>query len=98
MRSTLARRFRAAFGRPANAARGALGISRETWPAEGMERRTATNIPPAETLRAVANSRYSLSDSAPLVTKTGIAKGKRGHCRRSATGALRITHTPSFVL
>src|SRR5207302_3375921 len=97
MRNTLARRFRVTVGRAAKAAKGALGISSETCAVEGMERRTATSIPPAETLRAVANSRNSLSASVLLRTKTGMAKGKRGHCRRSAVGVLPFTptHTPS---
>src|SRR5271168_1972515 len=100
MRKTLARRLRATAGRAARAAKGALGISRETWAAEGMERRTATSMPPAETLRAVANSRNYLSGSVWLRTKTGMAKGKRGHCRRSAVGVLpfTLTHTPSRLV
>ncbi len=65
--------------------------------AEGMERRTATSIPPAETLMAVANSRNSLSDSIWLLTKTGIAKGKRGHRLRSSDGVLPFTRTLSPI-
>ena len=53
-----------------------------------MERRTATSMPPAETLRAVANSRNSLSASDWLRTKTGTARGKRGQRRRSVDGVL----------
>jgi hypothetical protein len=52
-------------------------------------------MPPAETLSAVANSRNSLSTSARLLTKTGIAKGKRGHCRRSPAEVFASTYTSS---
>ena len=95
MRSTLARRFRMTLGNSAIAANGALGISSPTCATEGIERRTATSMPPAETLRAVANSRNSCSASVWLLTKTGMAKGNRGHRRRSTFGAASFTHTPS---
>jgi hypothetical protein len=45
------------------AAKGALGISSKTLAEDGIERRTATSIPPAETLSAVANSKNSFSVS-----------------------------------
>jgi hypothetical protein len=97
VRSTLARRVRDALGRAARAARGALGISSETSTAPGRDRRTATSIPPADTLRAVANSRNSLSSSILLLTNTGIARGRRAHRRRSALGVFGFTHTPCSV-
>jgi|SRR5580700_2300990 len=98
MRNTFARRLRATRGRAAKAASGALGISSKTWAVEGIERRTATSMPPAETLRAVANSKNSFPVSAPLLTKTGIAKGRRGHRRRSAAEVLPFTHTLSYFV
>jgi len=97
MRNTLARRFRATLGKDASAAKGALGISSNRCAAAGIERLTATSMPPAETLRAVANSKNSLSVSARPRTKTGMAKGRRGHRRRSVVAVLRFTHTPSLV-
>ena len=66
-------------------ARGALGISSKTCAESGKERRTATRAPPAEMFSAVANSRRSLPFSSRLRTKTGIAMGRRGHLRRSAS-------------
>lgn len=81
----------------ANAARGALGISSETCAEYGIEWRTAISIPPAETFSAVENSRNSLSASwARLLTKTGMARGSRGHRRRSPPGVLPFTD-PSFL-
>lgn len=81
----------------ANAARGALGISSETCAEYGIEWRTAISIPPAETFSAVENSRNSLSASwARLLTKTGMARGRRGHRRRSPPGVLPFTD-PSFL-
>jgi len=100
MRSTLARRLRITAGRDATAARGALGISRETCAAEASERRTATSMPPAETFSAVANSRDSFSPSAWLRTKTGMARGKRGHRLRSVPEdpLFADTHTSSWAV
>ena len=97
IRNTLARRFRATGGKVANAAKGALGISSETCAALGIEWRTAISIPPAETFKAVANSRNSLSaSSARLLTKTGIAKGRRGQRRRSPAADLPFTRASLF--
>jgi hypothetical protein len=62
---------------------GAVGISSETCVECGRERLTATNAPPADTFMAVANSRKSFPFSSLLRTKIGIAKGNRGHLRRS---------------
>jgi len=90
MRVARARRVRAARGRPAVAANGALGISSRTCAALGNERRTATNAPPALMLSAVANSRKSFPFSSRLRTNTGIAKGRRVHFRRSFSGLRRI--------
>jgi len=86
------------LGSEDKAAKGALGISRETCEEGEIERRTASNMPPAETFRAVANSRNSLSFSSRFLTKTGIAKGKRGHRLRSAIAVRPFTHTPSGVI
>ena len=98
IRKTLARRVFATLGRAAIAANGALGISSETCVDRGIGRRTASSIPPAETLRAVANSKSSLFVSPRLLTKTGIAKGNRDQRLRSADEVLMVTHTPSFVI
>lgn len=89
-----ARKVRAALGRLAVAARGALGISSKTCAAFGNERRTATRAPPALMLRAVANSRNSFPLSSRLRTKTGIARGSRVHFRRSFSGLRRIKGYP----
>src|SRR5581483_12103934 len=62
------------------------------------ERRTATRAPPAETFNAVANSRNSLPLSSLLRTKTGIASGNLGHCRRSVLEAAGFTRAPAFVV
>src|SRR5882762_4870165 len=94
MRNILARMFREARGSPANVARGALGISSETCADNASARLTATSIPPALILRAVANSRNSLPLSSRLRTKTGIAKGSRVHFRLSVSGLLWFTQTP----
>src|SRR5713101_1794706 len=94
MRSILARMLREARGSPANVARGALGISRETCADNARARLTATSIPPALILRAVANSRNSLPLSSRLRTKTGIARGSRLHFRLSVSGPLWFTQTP----
>jgi hypothetical protein len=80
------------------AARGALGISSRTLAERGKERRTATRAPPAETLRAVANSRNSLPLSSRLRTKTGMASGKRIHWRRSFSGLRLVTPAPWHVI
>ncbi len=81
----------------ASAARGALGISSETCAEYGIAWRTAISIPPAETFSAVANSRNSFSaSSARLLTKTGMARGSRGHRRRSPPGVLPFAD-PSFL-
>lgn len=90
-----ARRVREAFGRLVVAASGALGISSRTCADGGRERLTATSAPPAETFRAVANSRKSLPVSSLLRTKTGIASGSLGHFRRSVSGSRRFKITPS---
>jgi hypothetical protein len=87
----LARKFLAALGKLAVGMRGALGISSETTAESGKARRTATNAPPAETFRAVANSSISLPASSEVRTKTGIANGRRGHFRRSSTGFWRAS-------
>src|SRR2546426_5727151 len=52
------------------------------------------SAPPAETLRAVANSRNSLPFSSLLRTNTGIANGRRGQLRRSISGFLRFKPSP----
>jgi len=58
-RTVRARSVRAALGREAVAARGALGISSITREEGGNERRTATSAPPALMFNVVANSRNS---------------------------------------
>jgi hypothetical protein len=83
VRSALARKVREALGNKATAATGALGISSRIWATAGRVRRIATNIPPALTFRAVANSRNSLPFPSRLRTKTGIASGNLAHFRRS---------------
>jgi hypothetical protein len=83
VRSALARSVREALGNKANAATGALGISSRIWAIAGRTRRIATNIPPALTFRAVANSRNSLPFPSGLRTNTGIANGNLAHFRRS---------------
>jgi len=88
MRTVRARRVREAFGNELPETNGALGISRETRAESGKERRTATRAPPAEILRAVANSNDSFPSSSRLRTKIGIASGKRGHFRFSISGFL----------
>jgi hypothetical protein len=98
IRKTRARSVRATLGSAAIAANGALGISSETCCVERrIGRRTASSIPPAETLRAVANSKSSLSASPRLLTKTGMAKGKRDQRRRSAK-VLVVTRIPSPIV
>jgi hypothetical protein len=76
-------------------AKGALGISSVTCAESGKERRTATRAPPAETFRAVANSRNSFPFSSRLRTNTGIANGRRVHLRRSVSGFRRFNPAPS---
>src|SRR5207237_7141817 len=94
MRTDRVRTVREALGRPAAVARGALGISSETCAESGKERRTATSAPPAETFRAVANSRNSFPFSSRLRTNTGIANGRRVHLRRSISGLRRFNPAP----
>jgi hypothetical protein len=86
--------MREALGSAAAVAKGALGISSETCAESGKERRTATKAPPAEILRAVANSRNSLPFSSRLRTNTGIARGRRVHLRRSVSGFRRFNPAP----
>src|SRR3979411_1300124 len=95
MRNILARMLREARGSPANVARGALGISSETCADNASARLTATSIPPALILRAVANSRNSLPLSSRLRTKTGSAQSDRPHLRLPVSGLLWFTQTPS---
>jgi hypothetical protein len=64
---------------------GALGISSWSCAIAGKTRRIATNIPPALTFSAVANSRNSFPLLSRLRTKTGIANGSRVHFRRSVS-------------
>ena len=71
------------MGNFAVAAKGALGISSRMRADDARERRTANSAPEALMFRAVANSRNSLPFSSRLRTKTGMASGSRGHCRRS---------------
>jgi hypothetical protein len=97
-RTVRARKVRAALGRTVAAAKGALGISSEIRAESGRERRTATSAPPAETFSAVANSRNSFPLSSRLRTNTGIASGRRGHLRRSVSGALGFKPTPWYDL
>ena len=78
-----ARKVRADRGKPTVEARGALGISREMLEEGFKERRTATRAPPALMFNAVENSRNSFPSWFFPRTKTGIAKGKRCHFRRS---------------
>jgi hypothetical protein len=86
--------MREALGRAAAVAKGALGISSETCAESGKERRTATSAPPAEILRAVANSRNSFPFSSRLRTNTGMARGRRVHLRRSVSGFRRFNPAP----
>ena len=86
--------MREALGSAAAVANGALGISSETCAESGKERRTATSAPPAETFRAVANSRNSFPFSSRLRTNTGIARGRRVQRRRSISGFLRFNPAP----
>src|SRR5207244_2588307 len=85
-------------GSKANAATGALGISRRIWATAGNARRIATNIPPALTLRAVANSKKSLPFPSRLRTKTGIASGNRVHFRRSVDALVPFMQTSPSAL
>jgi hypothetical protein len=96
MRRALARRLREALGKAARAANGALGISSEMAAEGPRTRRTATSMPPALTLRAVANSRHSLPLSSRLRTKTGIASGNRTHLRRSPRTLFVFTQASSL--
>src|SRR5438046_9116785 len=98
MRTDRVRTVREALGRPAAVARGALGISNKTCAESGKERRTATSAPPADTLRAVANSRNSLPFSSRLRTNTGMANARRGHLRRSVSGFRRFQLAPTMDL
>ena len=86
--------MREALGSAAAVAKGALGISSETCAESGKERRTATSAPPAEILRAVANSRNSFPFSSRLRTNTGMARGRRVHLRRSVSGFRRFNPAP----
>src|ERR1700682_1658908 len=86
--------MREALGSAAAVANGALGISSETGAESGKERRTAPSAPPAEILRAVANSRNSFPFSSRLRTNTGIARGRRVHLRRSVSGFRRFNPAP----
>jgi hypothetical protein len=97
MRSVRARRTLAVLGRAVVETSGAQGISSTTCVERGKERRRAIKAPPAETLRAVANSRASLPFSSRLRTKTGMASGSRGHLRRSCSGCRRIKQFPRRV-
>src|SRR5579863_7241249 len=98
-RTVRARRVRDALGNELPETKGALGISRETCAESGKERRTATSAPPAEILRAVANSNNSRPSSSRLRTKIGIASGKRGHLRFSISGLRRFNRRlPSMDL
>jgi len=56
---------------------GTLGISNEMTADFGKERRTTTKAPPAEILRAVANSNESLPLASRDRTKMGMARRKR---------------------
>lgn len=89
-RTVRARKVRDALGNELPETKGALGISKETRAESGKERRTAINAPPAEMLRAVANSNNSRPSSSRLRTKIGIASGKRGHFRFSISGLCRF--------
>ena len=89
-----ARRVRAARGRRALGAKGALGISSVICVDGGSVRRTATRAPPAPMFSAVANSRNSLPFSLRLRTKTGMASGSRVHLRRSFSALDRINGLP----
>src|SRR5436305_2826527 len=64
---------------------GALGISKRNWAMGGRTLRIAISIPPALTLRAVANSKNSFPFASRLRTKTGMASGNRAHLRRSVS-------------
>ena len=94
LRRALARRLRDAFGSEFRVASGALGISKRICALDGRLLRTANNIPPALTLRAVANSRNSFPFSSRLRTKTGMARGSRGHFRLSPCLSLERTLPP----
>jgi hypothetical protein len=76
---------------------GALGISSETCEESRKERFTATNAPPAEIFQAVANSRNSFPVSSALRTKTGIAKGRRSHFRRSVSDFRLFNQHPIYL-
>jgi len=93
VRRALARNVREARGSDANAATGALGISRRICAMAGSIRRIATSIPPALTFKAVANSRNSLPLPSRLRTKTGIASGNRAHLRRSFPAVAPLMQT-----
>ncbi len=87
MRTMRARKVRADLGRPTVEANGALGISKEMLADGFKDRRTAISAPPALMLSAVENSRNSLPSGFFPRTKTGMAKGKRCHLRRSLPSA-----------
>jgi len=82
-RTRRAWRARADWGGRLLSGTGEIGTSKEYCSTSGSIRRTATNIPPAETFKAVANSKMSLPFSSWQRMKTGIASGKRCHLRRS---------------
>jgi len=87
--------LRAALGSGVDAASGELGIWSVTRANDGKARRKATSMPPALTFSAVVNSKISPSLPSRPRMKTGIAKGNRGHRRRSVPGILRCKY-PSF--
>lgn len=74
----------------ATEAGGALGISRKTVADSGRERESAMRAPPAEMFTTEANSSDCLPVPLVLPTNTGIARGRRGHLRRSVSGLLRL--------
>ena len=96
MRLNRALSKRALFGSSALPTSGALGISSKKRAARGNRRRTATRIPPALMLRAVANSNASLPLPSLLRTKMGIARGSRFHRRRSFVWPFGLAFAFSF--
>ena len=91
--TALARRTREELGNPLAGPMGALGISNEITADFGKERRTTTRAPPAETLRAVANSSESLPLASRDRTKTGMARPKRTDFLASLAGTRFLTIT-----
>src|SRR5579863_8699707 len=88
--------MRSALDWVAVAGEGGVGTSSKTRADSGKGRRTATSAPPAETFTAVASSSESLPFRSWLRTKIGIAKGKRGHCRRSDCRSSRLKQVPHY--